>query len=170
MGINVRFVLLNIILVSVSSCSSAPRCTHALPEHLRMASHETIANSGTGPQQLFGFYKCRASLGEEESQYRLGLLYELGRGTDQDFERAARRYEEAAKTKSGLEWASWDSVVATRTGNSSMGHPIAQYSLGLMYLNGRGVDQSTNLALLWLRRSARQGYELAEIAILEIEE
>jgi len=39
--------------------------------------------------------------------------------------------------------------------------PRAQYTLGLMYLQGRGVTQNKKLALFWLKKSVDQGYYLA---------
>jgi len=39
--------------------------------------------------------------------------------------------------------------------------PLAQYTLGLMYLQGRGVDENKKLALFWLKKSADQDYYLA---------
>ncbi|HEC20154.1 MAG TPA: sel1 repeat family protein [Gammaproteobacteria bacterium] len=37
----------------------------------------------------------------------------------------------------------------------------AQYTLGLMYLQGKGVEQDKQSALSWLKKSSEQGYYLA---------
>lgn len=39
--------------------------------------------------------------------------------------------------------------------------PRAQYALGMMYLQGQGVEQSDEQALSWLGKSSEQGYSLA---------
>jgi TPR repeat protein len=40
--------------------------------------------------------------------------------------------------------------------------PRAQYTLGLMYLQGRDVPKDKRLALSWLKKSAKQDYTLAQ--------
>jgi len=42
------------------------------------------------------------------------------------------------------------------------GHPAAQFNLGLLYLDGTGVPQDPQQAILWFRRSADQGYAKAQ--------
>ncbi|MBR0097489.1 MAG: SEL1-like repeat protein, partial [Synergistaceae bacterium] len=37
------------------------------------------------------------------------------------------------------------------------GHAEAQYNLGNMYINGRGVQQDYQQALYWYRKAAEQG-------------
>jgi uncharacterized protein len=39
--------------------------------------------------------------------------------------------------------------------------PRAEYTLGLMYLQGQGVAKNNKQALSWLKKSAEQGYSLA---------
>ena len=36
----------------------------------------------------------------------------------------------------------------------------AQFNLGAMYYNGKGVDQSYTKAIEWISKAAAQGYEL----------
>jgi len=38
------------------------------------------------------------------------------------------------------------------------GHADAQYSLGILFLTGKGVVQSRDEALKWIRRAADQGH------------
>jgi uncharacterized protein len=42
------------------------------------------------------------------------------------------------------------------------GDPIAQYNLGLLYLDGHGVPQSSAEAVNWFRRAAEQDYTQAQ--------
>jgi uncharacterized protein len=38
----------------------------------------------------------------------------------------------------------------------------AQFNLGLMYVNGHGVQRDDSAAALWFRKAAEQGYALAQ--------
>src|ERR1017187_7237050 len=42
---------------------------------------------------------------------------------------------------------------------------IAQYSLGLMYINGQGVPQDYKTAISWFRKAAEQGNILAQYSL-----
>ncbi len=48
---------------------------------------------------------------------------------------------------------------------AQQGDADAQYNLGLMYFEGRGVPQEDAEALSWFRRSAEQGDALAQFAL-----
>jgi soluble lytic murein transglycosylase-like protein len=65
----------------------------------------------------------------------LAARYEHAEGVARDYQRAYRLYCLAA----------------------TQGDAKAQYSLGWMYINGRGVPQDDSLAAGWLRLAARQG-------------
>lgn len=49
------------------------------------------------------------------------------------------------------------------------GDPEAQYAVGYMYYYGYGAAQDTEVGYFWINRSARQGYEPAELASSLIE-
>ena len=64
-------------------------------------------------------------------------------------------------------------LTAARSGNyatallefralAEQGHASAQYSLGLMYDNGRGVTQDYKKSVKWYRKSVEQGHEDAQ--------
>ncbi|MCI0353845.1 MAG: sel1 repeat family protein, partial [Acidobacteria bacterium] len=48
-------------------------------------------------------------------------------------------------------------IAAAATGN-----PCAQYMVGLMLLNGTGLDQSDEKAALWIQKAAEQGLPRAQ--------
>lgn len=52
---------------------------------------------------------------------------------------------------------------------AAQGEPVAQYNLGLMYLNGLGVPVSDVQARYWLSQSAGQGYAQAKVALARIQ-
>ena len=44
----------------------------------------------------------------------------------------------------------------------------SQYLLGLLYLNGQGVDKATERGIDWLKRSAQNGHYLAAVELGQI--
>ncbi len=48
------------------------------------------------------------------------------------------------------------------------GHPGAQYKLGVMYLNGEGVDKSQLVGMRWLMLASRKGFARAQAMLGDI--
>lgn len=86
------------------------------------------------------WYLRAAKQGFYQSQCSLGILYEQGRGVEQDFGQAVRYYKLAA----------------------DQGDAAALTNLGTMYNDGRGVAQSHHYAVYLYRKAARQGYARAQ--------
>ena len=80
-----------------------------------------------------------------ESQYNLGICYELGHGIEKDLQKAAEYYQKAAEK----------------------GYAPAQYNLGVCYYNGNGVEKNIENAKKWFELAAPQGHQKA-IEALEI--
>ena len=68
-------------------------------------------------------------------RYRIGKLYALGHGVEQDFSAAARWYEKAAK----------------------LGNANAEYRLGKLFLYGEGMAQDQARAIAYLTSAAEHG-------------
>jgi len=83
--------------------------------------------------QLVALWSEQAKAGDPEAQYQLGRYYDRDRVD----------YLTAQK---------WYRVAATR-GN----HAGAQYKLGQLYLNGRGVENNLPNAMMWFRKAAEGG-------------
>ncbi len=81
-----------------------------------------------------------AKMGDAESQYWIGYIYQEGKGVPQDYVEAVRWYRKAAK----------------------QGNAIAQLNLGSMYDKGQGVPQDYTEAVKWYRRAAEQGNSKAQ--------
>ena len=77
-----------------------------------------------------------AEQGDAEAQFKLGEMFEYGRGVRQDDEEAVKWYRLAAE----------------------QGHASAQFNLGFMYKEGRGVRQDDEEAVKWYRLAAEQGH------------
>lgn len=108
-----------------------------------------------------------------------GLLYQNGLGVTQNYDTAMSYFEQATQFEYGDAFNSmgdvyrygYDKVVDLDTAflyytksaectehTSNKG----QFNLGLMYLNGLGIEVNQNLALFWLRKSAKYGNEKAD--------
>lgn len=84
--------------------------------------------------------KIKASRGDAETQYALGVIYEQGKEVRQDYVQAANWYGEAA----------------------GKGIPWAQFSLGRMYYNGDGVAQNRGESFYWVEKAAAKGLAEAQ--------
>ena len=76
-----------------------------------------------------------AEQGDAEAQYKLGVCYEKGSHTEQDYEEAVMWYRKAAE----------------------QGNVDAQLHLGRCYYSGRGAGKNYELAAKWFRAAAEQG-------------
>jgi len=92
--------------------------------------------------------KRSAEQGNAESQYELGLMYDLGKDVDQDYHKAFEWYEKSAQ----------------------QGLASSQSKLGSMYRYGKGVEVNHAKATEWYWKAYEQGnqeahYQLGTIYI-----
>ena len=85
----------------------------------------------------FDDMKALAEQGYASAQFILGVMYENGQGTPQDYKEAIRWYKAAAE----------------------QGLADAQYNLALRYYNGQGTPQDYKLAHMWFNLAAVSGDE-----------
>jgi len=87
------------------------------------------------------WYRIAAEKDDIESQFKVGSYHYGGYGGEVvSYSKAFEWYVRAAEK----------------------GHALAQYNLGICYLEGLGVPQSYPDAIRWFRRSATNGYYLAQ--------
>lgn len=148
-----------------------PGC-HAREGEYRYAMKLVLSGqSASGARMLSGL----ALTGHAPSQYRLGLLYQLGKGVPRDLNRAAYWFEQAARRNDvggqyGLAEAylrgagvpasperafEWFHRLAER------GYAPAQYQVARAYAEGRGIMRDDHLAVVWLERAAQGGHSEA---------
>lgn len=89
-----------------------------------------------------------AAQGVARAQYRLGVMYDSGKGVLQDYKQAVMWYKKAAV----------------------QGHAQAQYNLGIMYANGEGVPLDYKQAARWNKIAAEQGHFQAQCNLAKAEE
>lgn len=73
--------------------------------------------------------------GDASDQFNLGLMYDVGRPVEQNYDKAREWYEKAA----------------------DQGHARAQYNLGIMYFYGAGVQQNLSVAKKFFGQSCENG-------------
>ena len=94
------------------------------------------------------FRKALAAFMDEESrsikpdywQYRIGKMYAMGYGAEQDYRNAAGWYEKAVDE----------------------GNPFAAYALGSLYRRGQGVERDDKRATAYFQAAAAHGNEYAK--------
>lgn len=77
-------------------------------------------------------YRLSAEQGDANSQYSLGVMYDLGQGVLQDYKEASKWYRLSAE----------------------QGDANGQWSLGTMYRDGQGFAQDSVLAYMWFNIAA----------------
>lgn len=96
-------------------------------------------------------WQARANRGDREAQFRLGHYY-----ATQD----VRQGNSQTSVESNLSRAAYWYNLA-----SQQNHTLAQYNLGVQYMEGKGVDQNDDLALdLWLK-AANAGHIHAQFNV-----
>ncbi|HPC47135.1 MAG TPA: tetratricopeptide repeat protein [Deltaproteobacteria bacterium] len=94
------------------------------------------ASAATDPADLLGKYLEKASAGDVDAQYNLGVMYYHGEGVPVDHEEALRWFHRAAE----------------------QGDADAQYSLGCMYGRGEGTAKDHGTSVQWFKRAAQNGH------------
>ena len=110
--------------------------------------------------------QCEADRGARWAQTELGRRYENGDGVAQSDARAAVLFSLAASTAPTTTQVYAPPVTLGGRGqvlilpnpNASSGDPEAQYRLGRMYIDGRGVPQSVARGEKLLAQAAAQGF------------
>ena len=133
---------------------------------------------------VFRFQVKLAEQGNPEAQYKVGEMYEIGKGVKKDITEAQKWFEKSAKqghkkatykilyidiNKNGL-----NDFTKSQLGNirseAAAGNADAQYFLGKMYAAGVGVPKSLTNALTWLNKATFNGIPEAEHEAIALEE
>jgi hypothetical protein len=155
-----RIALLVGIVAMLSSGSSLAALADGL-EALKKGDYATAAKE----------LRPLAERGNAEAQYRIGLMYEFGKGFSVDKTRAiswigkaAAQGHMLAEQELGVIYATGDGApqdnaqAVTWFRKAAMqGDATAQYNLGLMYAKGTGVKVDNAQAIAWFRKAAAQG-------------
>lgn len=117
-------------------------------------------------------YDVLAQDGDARAQYRLGMMYEQGLGTDPDTKIAANWYAQAAEQESPEGLAALSALHLKGAGviqnfkesirlnqqAAALGYAPAQYGLGVAYANGVGTFRDPVKAHMWFNIASASGY------------
>ena len=87
----------------------------------------------------------------------IALLFGINGGSFADFNNAINAYSKGNyKTKTAFD---------ERKSLAEQGYASAQYNLGVMHANGKGVRKDYRKAAKWYRKAAEQGYASAQYSL-----
>lgn len=112
--------------------SSIATSTHTEHDNFRDAVLDYFNEDYRSAYKLF---RPLAEKGDSSAEYYLALMYDEGRGVEQDAREAVNWYTRAAQ----------------------QGHMDAQYNLGVAYASGMGVGSDMGQAVAWWERAAQRG-------------
>lgn len=120
-----------------------------------------------------------AAYNKSATPTQLGMRYLLGRGVQQNDEKAFSYFMTAAKDDDPFAQNELGYMYAAGRGTprnyeqslfwyqkaADHGLASAQYNLGLLYLNGLGTPADKTKAMQWFEKSAANGFEPARVAV-----
>lgn len=127
--------------------------------------------------------QAKAKSGNPRAMYEVGRMYERGRGTAANmdkaiswFEKAAGKGQTDARARLGILFLEGQGVpqnyakaYENLSAAANAGVPPAQYFLAVMYEEGQGVKANPGAAMSWYKKAAKGGYYQAEKAIARLE-
>jgi TPR repeat protein len=112
---------------------------HKAAEHNLLLQHVSAQVKLHLPGVVFAKLESRAEAGDRDAQNNLGLCFQHGYGTQQDYAQAMVWFRRAADG----------------------GLAMAQFNVGGLYFEGNGVEKDLAAAIDWYTRAAEQREELA---------
>ena len=94
-------------------------------------------------EKAFFYYEKAAQTGDPAALNKLGNMYAQGKGCTKNPSKAASYYLAAAEK----------------------GNKYSQHNVAWCYWDGIGIEKNRNTAIMWMRRSAAQGYDKANKAL-----
>lgn len=121
----------------------------------------------------------KAQAGDHQAEFVLGLAYEIGNGTDQDYSQAANWYGKAADAGYAPAVAGLGYLYQTGKGvpedhakaaqlyrrAAEAGDVRGQFFLALAYTNGIGVTQDAKEAAVWYHAAAKAGQQQSQLIL-----
>ena len=133
--------------------------------------------------QRFEAQNKLAKAGDASAMYEVARMYERGRGTEPDMQRAIQWYERAvskgqnnARAHLGVLFFEGQGVqrdlkkaISLIQPAAAAGNPTAEYYLGQMYEHGQGLRRDPNEAIHWYKKAAENGNYLAVARLQALE-
>lgn len=126
-----RILPLVLIFTMISSAVYGSSIVRDTSDALRRGDYVTVIKIA----------RPQAEMGDRDAQFIMGIMYDEGKGVNQNYKEAIKWYQKAA----------------------NQGHASAQYNLGVMYYEGFGLSQNSKEAVKWYRLAANQGLAIAQL-------
>jgi len=140
--------------------------------------------SAANADMVFDFQMKLAQKGNAEAQFKVGEMYESGRGVEKNMIEAKRWINKAAaqgNQAAGYKLLYYDLQKngVTKDNKAKLGDlqdaardgdGYAQYYVGLMHSHGVGLKKNSNVALDWLGKASLVGVTAAEAEIARVNE
>ena len=109
--------------------------------------------------QAVQWFGKAAEQGFAYAQFNLGLMYAKGQGVHQDDAQAVQWYRKAAEQGDAKATASNYRLTWTYRKAAEQGDAKAQFNLGVMYEEGKGVRQNLVIAKEWFGKACDNGLQ-----------
>lgn len=163
---NKRVRWLSALLFSITSATVSAASLKEVAEAVKTQDYKTAL------EQL----EVLAKQEHPEAEFLLGMMYQYGRGVDQNFQtaadwfrRSANKGNNAAQTNLALILISgklgkpdFKEAVSLLTKAAETGNPIAMYNLGLRYSKGEGVQKDPVKAVELYKKAAELNNAFAQ--------
>jgi len=164
--------MLRIAAILVAASLGAPAAVAGMDEGIAALKRQDYAAAA---REL----RPEAERGNAEAQYRIGLMYEYGKGYSVDklqavswLRKSATQDHVGAQVELAGIYATGDGVkqddaqaVNWFRKAAEQGNAIGQYNLGLLYAKGQGTQRDDAQAIAWFRKSADNGYDGAQFKL-----
>lgn len=139
---------------------------------------------GTGTDknesEAFKWFLVAANKGDKSAIKQLIECYKNGFGVERDSAKVIEWYEKLIDAGDkdavvdlgyyyGTVILDYDKALIYYRKAAESGHRVAQYNMGIMYQEGKGVESDENTAIYWYRKSAIQGYASAQNKLKEMD-
>jgi len=128
------------------------------------------------PKNAVTWVRKAAEQDHAGAQYQLGVMYRDGVGVSKSESEAIKWLRLAsswgiAKAQKDLDALLRKQLLASEdefTANPELSNPDSQYTLGVMYVDGKGVEKDPSTALQWFLKAARQNHSEAQFRVGEM--
>jgi TPR repeat protein len=158
------------ITLNLGACATTPKSCRALPASgpatLLLPNGRNVVVADRLDQASIAELQCGADQGLQAAQVALGRLYEAGDRVPRDVALAAALYERAATSippttaiySPPVTVGGRGQMLFLNNPNGGPGSAEAQYRLGRLMIEGRGIALDPKRGRALIERSAMQGY------------
>jgi TPR repeat protein len=168
-----------LFLVSLVLFASATAPMDSTNASASQRDKTTTQHDPTDFAESFRLLRIKASQGDRDAEFQVGVMLRDGQGVEKDYEAAARWFRRAAMQQhpraqfnlglmlqqgQGVEKNISEALGLFRRA-AHLNHPEAQFYLGDMLENGRGVARDREEAMRWYTLASQQGFAMATAAL-----